>query len=196
MRPLTAATALALGLLLLTGLPAPATAGHLGVSTAVCTYEVGQIDSLQLSAEDPTGLTTDGGINLGGCNWRLEPRHADVPSASVPLEADPDVAQVSIVDDFFGNEVGAFFCNDANDDHTCADENPDEILQFFCGTSPPFQAEADTDGDGRKDFGHHIFVALNGPVWQALECDATTNPVGAVSGGVLDPAGGVFMQYS
>lgn len=213
MRGLSAAAATALGLMMLTGLAGPAAAGHIDPPGAIrATYEVGQVDFLQLSDDGHDygaggvlgAVTQDGAWNIGGVNWRLEPRHTEdnppgQPSLSVALDADPDVAQVSVVDDVWGSGiVGGFFCNDSDDTHTCDDANPDERLVDFCGESPVVTAESDTDGDGRKDFGFHIFVVLAGPVMQVLNCpaDATTNPIGATTGGVLDPAGGIYMTYS
>lgn len=214
MRGRTTAVATVLGLMMLTSLAGPAAAGHIDPPGAVrATYEVGQVDFLQLS-DDGHDYGGEGALctvspedcawNLGGVNWRLEPRHTEgspegQPSVSVALHADPDVAQVSVIDDVWGpGIVGGFFCNDSDDTHTCDDANPDERLVNFCGSTPVVPAEADTDGDGRRDFGFHLFVVLAGPVMQVLNCPehATTNPVGAISGGVLDPAGGIFMTYS
>lgn len=184
--------ALVAGALVLAG---SAAASHLPRQTLRCTYEVGQLDFLQLSDEDHAGVTNDGGINLGGCNHRL-PRHPDILSFSVPFPADPDVLQISLLDDTFGTSVGATFCNDFNNDHTCAEDNPGETNTQFCSSSPIFIPEDDSDGDGRNDFGHHLFVLMNGPVAESLFCNPGQNPVGATTGGVLNPNGGVFYTFT
>lgn len=167
-------------------------ASHLARRTFRCTYEVGNIDQLQLTNEDPLGLTADGGINIGGCNYRLS-EHPPIISASMPLGIMPDVLQIALLDDVFGTNVGAFFCNDTNNDHTCGQkQDAGEQVVEFCGSSPPIEAQIDTDGDGQNDFGHHLFLVLNGPVQQALNCDPASNPVGATTGGVINPNGGAF----
>lgn len=173
-----------------------------GVKTAKlsCSYEVGNIDLLQLSDDgDDFGIdypTDDGAWNLGGCNHRL-PRHPDIFGLSVawPSGQDPIWIDVKVVDDTFGTDIGGYICNDYDNTHTCDDAVDGEKMIFFCGGDSRIEPEVDTDGDGVDDFGDHIFTIVHGPISQAVFCDPTANPVGGTTGGVTDSNGGIHYTY-
>lgn len=172
---------------------------HLPEVTTHCTYEVGTVGTVVgYTHSDPTGATADGFINLGGCSWAFRPQENmySAVTDSMRLDGERTLMQFSIIDDVFGNAVGAAFCVDIDGNAVCGEEGSPDLHAQFCGTSPVFEAPKDTNGDGHKDFGIDAGLWLNGPVDQGMFCDPTVNPVGATSGGILNPNGGIFMMLS
>lgn len=199
----TTGTVLATGLLILSFGVGLAGADH-GQITDQCTYEVGAVGDMSTYTydPDPTGLTEDGTLNWGGCVWWFP--DADPGGESVldpivqprPVDGEHAVLQVAIVDDVFASQLGGRICSDADHDFMCGEDDEGEINDRFCGgSSPVFVSDDDADGDGHPDFGFSVGVFVNGPLNQNLYCGATTtNPVGATTGGVLDPAGGIYLH--
>lgn len=192
----------------LVGAAAPAIADHLDPVTARCTYEVPEPQTAftpQFATDDPTGLSEDGAINKGVCAFHTPDTDPGESSGLGPvhillngittIDGQYSVAQASIVDDVYGSAVGGAVCADFNHDHLCGDPDEGEPLETFCGTSPTITVGQDTDGDGHDDFGWGLVVGVNGPFWQALNCDATAAPA-STTGGVMDPAGGIFVTVS
>lgn len=192
--------AIAVALLMIGTFVAPLAAAEIKTGQVSCTYEVGNIDLLQLSDDgDDFGLdypTDDGSIGLGGCNHRL-PRHPEIFGLSIawPQNQDPISIDVKVVDDTFGTNVGGYICNDYDNTHTCDDSVQGEKMIFFCQGTAHIDPEVDTDEDGFDDFGDHIFTIVNGPVSQAVFCDPVQNPVGGTTGGVTDADGGIHYTY-
>lgn len=185
-------------------------AGHLDTFKAHCTYEVGELEpnvgfTIDYAMDDPTGLTRDGSINDTVCafhtpdsdpgeNSDLGPFHFAL-SGVTTIDGQYSQAQASIVDDVFGPAIGGAMCADFNHDHICGDPDEGEPATTFCGTSPTIKVGQDTDGDGHDDFGWGLVVGVNGYVGQALNCNSVEAPT-STSGGVLDPAGGMFVTVS
>lgn len=201
--------AVAAGLLLvavaLSAAAGPARATHQDDLVSRCTYESGGTDFWAISASDPTGLTEDDDIAIGGCAWTFPdadpgggegPPLTDITGTGLIVSGEYSQAQASVVDDIFGTEVGAIIASDADHDGGFGDEEKGEFSETFCGQSPVFTSDIDHDGDGHPDLAFQIAVFLNGPYGQALNCDAAANPVGATTGGILDPSGGIFMTLS
>lgn len=126
----------------------------------------------------------------------------DHPMADVVLGGEwHGVAQLSVVDDLWGPGVviGGFICNDGNDNGICGETEKGEVAEEFCGGdagSPGGLATStkDWDGDGHADYGARLVITVYGPVRQTLSC-GTGGPTmvpGATTGGILDPAGGLF----
>lgn len=203
------ATAIPIGLLVaaatLGALAGPAQAPHQPELVSRCTYESGGMDFWAVSASDPAGLTEDGDVAIGGCAWTFpdaDPGGADGPpltdltGTGLIVSGEYSEAQASLVDDVFGPEVGADLASDADHDGGFGDPEKGEFSATFCTQSPVFTSDIDHDGDGHPDLAFQIAVFLNGPYAQALNCDPVANPVGATTGGILDPAGGIFMTLS
>lgn len=199
----------ALGFLVsLVGAAAPGMADHLDPVTARCTYEIPEPQTQftpQFATDDPTGATDDGAINKGVCAFHtpasdpgegsdLGPAHVLLNGVTT-IEGQYSVAQASVVDDVYGNAVGGALCADFNHDHLCGDPEEGEPLTTFCGTSPPITVGQDSDDNDHDDFGWGLVVGVNGPVWQALNCDPVAAPA-STTGGVMDPAGGIFVTVS
>lgn len=127
---------------------------------------------------DPTGQTQDDSIDLGGVQIFAE----DVPVGV-------DTVQASVVDDVWGaGVVAGFLCTEENGDNICGDTEAGEVQQNFCGQSevmdiPPAPNWEKVD----------VFVSF--PVWQVEHCDPTAAPTGATSGGVANPAAGIFITF-
>lgn len=177
-----------------------AAASHATEKTVRCTYEVGSTgDIWENTIEDPAGVTQDGYISWGGCGWEfVDTDTGDYPVFSQFRDVTGEYTslQLAIVDDVFGSTVGGFACGDVDSNYVCGEDDKNEIVAQFCGTSPTFTAVGDADGDGHEDFGGFMGTFVNGPYRQAMNCDATEAPTGATSGGVLDPAGGIFMTLA
>lgn len=178
-----------------------ASGGHLLAKVDRCTYEVGPGWHLEYTTADPTGLTSDGTLNQGGCLWEFSDSAQSPPSSAIegqrPVTGEYSRFQLSVVDDVFSSQLGATACMDIDNDRICGESSEGEVGFSFCGTSGVHGAEiGDTDGDGHADLGSNLMVFLNGPRRQALNCDAVANPVGGTSGGVLDPAGGLYLTLS
>lgn len=190
----TTTLALFFGLLVLAS-ASPVQAGHNPEITAHCTYEFGTSFGAW-SFNDPTGLTPDGGLNVGGCMFEF---HANDPwtdiEEGIPVDGEYTILQVAVVDDIFSTAIGGSICNDVNGDLVCGAADENEISTSFCGTSEVHEALVDTNGDGHKDFGNYGTTFLNRPVGQALNCDPVAGPA-ATTGGILDPAGGIFMSLA
>lgn len=201
-RPLAAAVGtVLLASLVVAGMAPPAAATHLPNKVDRCTYEVGPGYHLEYTTDDPTGLTSDGTLNQGGCLWEFSDSAQSPPTSAI--EGQREVSgeysrfQLALVDDVFGPELGASACMDIDNNRICGEDEKGEIGFTFCGTSGVHGDEiGDTDGDGHPDLGSNLMLFLNGPRRQALNCDATANPVGATTGGILDPAGGIFLTLS
>lgn len=197
------ATAFLLVVAAITAVAAPARAPHRPELVSRCVYEVGTTVFVGVSVSDPTGLTEDENVNVGGCGWTFpdadpggEDPLTDVVGGNLVVRGEYSQAQASVTDDIFGPAVGADIASDADHDHTFGEEDEDEFRVSFCGTSPLFTSDVDHDGDGHPDLAFELALFLNGPVRQALNCDPFANPVGATTGGILDPAGGVFMTLA
>lgn len=180
---------------------APSAATHLETKVARCTYEVGTVSGhLEYTTDDPTGLTSDGYVNQGGCLWEFSATAEDPPSSAiegqVPVDGEYGSFQLSVVDDVFGPALGARACLDVDNNRICGEDEKGEVSFSFCGTSPVIEPELDTDGNDHPDLGSNLMVFLNGPHHQALDCDPTVNPWGGTTGGILDPAGGLFLTLS
>lgn len=165
--------------LVIASLLAPAAAaGHGGDPVIVHrTYEEAHHNFAILTGfrfEDPTGLTADGTIDLGGAVIFPE----DVPDGV-------NTVQASIVDDIWGpGAVAGWLCVDVNGDSIC-DPEDDEPSLFFCGDSVVVDIPAAPGWN-------FINIIVAGSFTQALICDITAAPTGGTHGGVLDPAGGIF----
>lgn len=126
---------------------------------------------------DPAGQTQDGSIDVGGAVVRS----GDVPDGVRSLQTD-------IVDDVFGADaVGGLVCNDRDGDLICGETADGELRANFCGTTPPLTIPPPRDW-------HAVVVFVNGPVAQTIDCDAAAAPT-ATTGGVLDPAAGIFLAF-
>lgn len=171
-------------------------ADHNATFTSHCTYEVGVGDPNWLTMEDPTGLTSDGKINFNGCNFEFLASGGSEPApGDILVEGEYTELQVSIVDDVFGTQLGAWVGQDADDNGVNGEDEKGEISKVFCGgSSRVFVSEKDWDGDGHADFGAEMVVLTNGPFRQVYWCGSTANPVGATTGGVLNPAGGIYLS--
>lgn len=195
---------------LLVGATGTVSADHLPEVTAHCTYEVGEWDppaliTIDYAAPDPTGLTADGAINDTVCvfhtpdsdpgeNSNLGPIHFFLDGV-ITIDGQYSVAQTSIVDDVFGSAIGGAMCADFNHDHICGSADDGEPANSFCGTSPAVAVGHDTDGNGHADFGWGLVVGVNGWYDQVLNCDPVAAPQ-STTGGVLDPAGGIYVTVS
>lgn len=194
------------------GAVGPAAADDREPVTGQCTYEV--VDpavsyTTNFAIEDPTGLTSDGALNKAICGFHFpdsdpgenadwepfEDEFHNVVSGVYTFSGQYSQAQASVVDDVFGREVGGLVCADLDHDHICGNQEDGEPLHRFCGTSPVVEPGADTDGDGHGDLGWGLFVAVNDWYHQTLSCDPFTAPQ-STTGGVLDPAGGIFVTVS
>lgn len=185
-----------------------AAAGHLDQTTARCTYEVGEVEpgvlSADFAADDPLGLTADGAVNKTVCAFhtpdsdpgessQLGPAHVLLDGV-ITIDGQYGQVQASIVDDVWGSgALGGSIFADLNHDHMSGLDG--EPVHSFCGTSPVLELGQDTDGDGHADFGWGVVVSVNGYVSQALNCDPVEAPT-STTGGVLDPAGGIFVTVS
>lgn len=179
----------------------PAAATHLPTKVARCTYEVGTVSGhLEYTTADPTGLTDDGYVNQGGCLWEFAATAQAPPSSAiegqVPVDGEYSSFQLAVVDDVFGPALGANACLDVDNDRICGEDDEGEVSFAFCGTSPVIEPEIDSDGNGHQDLGSNLMVFLNGPHHQVTNCDPSANPYGGTTGGVLDPAGGLFLTLS
>lgn len=163
-----------------------ASAGHGGDPVTLrATYEVGPLPGVWtcipgslLDGCDPTGLSQDGSIDAGGARWFPD----EVPEGV-------DVVQASIVDDVWGaNVIAANLFTCAGGNAICGDEEQGEVSVIFCGTSPPVDIPAAPAWE-------QVGVFLGYAVWQYTVCDFTDAPTGATTGGVLDPAGGIFVTF-
>lgn len=186
----------------------------------ICTYEVGltgdhwenTIDNSPVPGFDDVvdTATSDGTFSWGGCLWVF-------PDSENPANAPPDAEfwnmveqgrpvdgeyfslQVSIVDDVWGaGTVGGTACSDADNNYVCGEEEKGEFIERFCnGESSVFSHAGDNDDDGHPDFGFGVAIFVMGPRRQTLECSVIgPEQVGGVSGGTLDPAGGIFLTLS
>lgn len=182
-------------ILVLVSLGAAASA-HNGSTAVTCSYEL-SIDDRPRTIEDPTGLTTDERLDLGGCTWMF-PASGGEPD---PMEDTRTVdkewnrAEPAIVDDVWGIGVGGVVCNDGDGDGVCGELHEDEQVAAFCSSPALLTSEKDWDGDGHDDFGASLRVEVNGPLRQALQCEPQTAPTGT-SGGLLNPAAGIFVTLS
>lgn len=196
-------TAVVIAITMLAGAAAPATAGHADPTTSRATYEVGLVgDRSVASFEDPAGATADGRLQWGGALF-LFPEHRTCQPCRPLSLGDPVVvpggdhaaADLAVVDDAFGTDVGIHACQDIDADGSCGGPHEPEV--DACG--PPFApitSSTDHDGDGHDDLGMVIVVWVNGPVSQAIECGSTSNPVGGTTGGVVSAAGGIYLTAS
>lgn len=144
--------------------------------TGFVTGQVGEPDC------DPTGTTQDGSIDLGGFVVTRDEDDATMDDISA--------VTISIVDDVWGpGVVSGSAGTDEDDDNIAGEEDEGEARVDFCGDSAPM----DVSG------AHSDWVAIAGFVWggvkQALDCDITAAS-GGTSGGVLDPAAGVFVTFA
>lgn len=182
-------------------------AGHQPTFTSRCTYELGWSPfRMAIASEDHVGLTSDDDISWGGCAWTFPdadpgysgtgPPLTDSTGKGIIVEGEYSQAQVTVVDDIFGSQVGALIATDVDHDGQFGDEDKGEISTSFCGASPVFDSDNDADGDGHPDLAFQMAVFLNDAFYQVSECDPTANPVGATSGGILNPHGGMYMKLA
>lgn len=174
---------------------APAGADHAPRKAVQCTYESNIPSVTGWQGNDPVGVTSDGYLSAGLC-YLIFPETKPISSFptydALKIDGEYTVAQASIVDDVWGsNTVGGHLMTDPDADNMTGEEDEGEFNEPFCGTSPSFEARHDNDGDGHKDFGGTVEIWINGPVNQAIDCDPT-----AVSGGILNPAGGVYLALA
>lgn len=211
-----ASVALVVGVAVLVAAAGSVSASHLPEVTARCTYESGMnMNQIGMAAEDPTGLTSDGAINKDVCLFEFpetdpgpppitsDPREVvrelireTFTAGSITVSGQYSQAQASIVDDLFGaGTVGGVVAADFDHNTVFGEDDKGEPSTTFCGTSSMLETGNDTDGDGHPDFGWAVAVFTNGPVRQVLNCDAVQAPT-ATTGGVLDPAGGIYLTVS
>lgn len=127
---------------------------------------------------DPAGVTDDGNFQTGGAKWFGE----DLPVGV-------DAVQVSVVDDVWGaGVIGASLATDVDDNSIYGEEEQGEVAVQFCGNSPVVDL-IPTPGWAA------LIVFVGQPYRQYLNCDPLDAPTGATTGGVLDPAGGVFGTF-
>lgn len=195
-------------------------ATHEDPKTDQCTYEVGvtgdnwenTIDNSPVPGFDDVVdiVTADGTFSWGGCLWWFPdsenpdnaPEDAELWNMieqGREVDGEYNSLQISVVDDIWGaGTVGGFGCSDSDNNYVCGETDKGEFRESFCnGQSSVFTHEADNDGDGHPDFGFGVAVFVNGPRSQTLGCEVVgPEAVGAVSGGVLDPAGGIYLALS
>lgn len=209
----TMAAVLLTGALLTIGFGAgTAVATHDPVQVHTCTYEVGPGSNAEYSYGGNEGqgdvpLTSDGSFNYMGCQWEFpdsspcEGRPLDEScyrtwEGGPAVEGEYAAVQVSIVDDVWGaGVVGGIACMDVDVDYVCGDESKGELGATFCGTGPVFESTTDTNGNGHNDLGGRFLVILSGVAFQSFDCSDNPEKFG-ISGGVLDPAGGIFLTFS
>lgn len=125
---------------------------------------------------DPTGQTQDGSIDASVV-W-YEKAAGDLP-------AGVDAVQASVIDDIFGpGIIGGHICTDEGGDGNDICGEAHETNEAFCGQSSVVDIPRIWQAVG---------VFLGGPVRQTLSCDPTQGI--ATSGGVLNPAGGVYLIF-
>lgn len=169
-------------LLAIVGLLSPSAAGAAAL-TFHDTYEAPPIGVATLQHPDRVGVTSDGRFNAGRVTKTIEIQNV----SGNPVDGLEATLQAAIVDDLFGaGVIGGEFCvNLDQDDYNCDGE---ERQGTFCGSSPAHEVMLKA---GRTE----IDVWVNGVFFQATAgCDDVTSPSGptATTGGVLNPAGGVF----
>lgn len=190
-----------------------AVANHRPTATAHCTYESGaDMGQFGMAAEDPVGVTQDGAINKDVCLFEFpdtdpgpppitdDPREIirellreTLTAGAITLDGQYATAQATIVDDVFGTEVGGSVAADFDHNTVFGEEDKGEPSASFCGgVSPVLEANHDTDDNGHDDFGWAVAVFTNGPIDQATNCDPTAAPT-ATTGGIFNPAGGIYM---
>lgn len=129
---------------------------------------------------DHTGLTQDEEINVGGVVFTIK------VDGEEPVEVS---LQGEIVDDLFGPDaVGGEFCVDLNQDGWMCDGDAGERSGPFCGSSPPVPFRL-APGVTK------VLVFLHAADFQVRKCDPAAAPT-ATTGGVLDPAGGIFLTVA
>lgn len=183
-------------------------AGHAPRKSFNCTYEVGPGSNLEYSyggndrqGSEPTGLTQDGSINYMGCQWEFpdsKPSGADYRTWEGGPQVSGEYSQVqtTIVDDIWGpGVVGGISCMDVDVDYVCGDPDKGELGATFCGTSPIFASQTDTNGNGHDDLGGRFLTILSGVAFQSFDCPGDPEKFG-ISGGVLNPNAGIFLTFS
>lgn len=186
--------------LLLAAAAAPTVAAtHNPTLTSQCTYELGVHDYNGAELEDPIGLTSDGSLNWNQCFWHFpdstpgenQPLGPLITSGKTVISGEYSTAQAVIVDDVWGSGlVGGSIAVDYDGNYGFGEEG--EPLFNFCGTSPTFSADRDSDGDGHDDFGWGMLVHVFGTLFQTMNCDPVQAPTGT-TGGILNPHGGAYV---
>lgn len=129
---------------------------------------------------DPLGIMQDEEINVGGVVF------------AVLVQGPHDVTvsfQPAIVDDIFGSgTVGGEICVDVNQNGRSCESDYGERLGGFCG-------EGSKEDRLLRPGLTRVVVFINGPYFQAKDCEPSEAP-SATSGGVLDPAGGVYLTVT
>lgn len=127
---------------------------------------------------DPTGATPDGSVDLGGFVWTPE----DLPTGT-------DAVQVTVCDDVWGCEaVGGRVCVDVNAHNVCGETHAHEPYVPFCGGGSPVVSLPSGSSFGA------VVLFLNGPEEQNTRCFPDA-PAGATTGGIVDPAAGVYASF-
>lgn len=215
--------AILLGALVVVGFGAvgSAAAAHSPDVTDVCTYEFGLTGDTWENTIDDTPeqdvvddvvdtVTNDGTFNWGGCLWWFPdsgnpdnaPADAEVwnmVEQGRNVDGEYNTVQVSVVDDVHGaGTIGAHVCSDVDNNYVACETDKGEFDASFCdGNSAVLSHDGDADDDGHSDFGFGFVVFLNGPLAQTMDCsESDVSAVGAISGGVLDPAAGIFLTLS
>lgn len=135
--------------------------------------------------------TNDGWCDIGGTEFFCNPPEGSIDDAREP-GCDFTLAQVSIVDDLWGaGVVVGIVATDVNGNHITGEEDEGEVSETFCGDSSSFDIP-DLEGPNYAS----IAIFLPGPDAQATNCDPAAAPTGATTGGILDPAGGIFVTLS
>lgn len=161
----------------------PVQAGHGGDPLTVHkTYEEAVHNTAGLilvqQFDDPTGQTQDGTLHLGGAGF--------YPEDVVP---GVDSVQASIVDDVYGaGTVVGWITSDENGNNIGGEEEHGEVSVFFCGQSQPVSIPPSPDW-------YFIIIGVGGEIHQALICNPAAAPTGGTSGGVLNPAGGIYATF-
>lgn len=170
-------------------------AGTAGASTLTlhATYEITPFTMTGLvdTQPDPVGVTPDGYWDLNGVLFscpQVQGSYVVVEDSNHDGCGTWNELQAMIVDDVWGsNAVFGMVCVDGNGDFICED-TPAEPKSFFCGTSPVIDFEPYEEGS--------ITVWLGGTTGQAMYCDPGDAPTGAETGGILNPAGGVYITLT
>lgn len=124
---------------------------------------------------DPSGATEDGSVDVGG--------------VVIPADGTADGAtevQVRIVDDVWGaGAVAGYVCALGFAHDSCAEQQSG--FELFCGESSPVSPHT---GEIKE-----VHVTVLGTWWQVVACDPAMAPTGGTSGGVINPAAGIYAEF-
>jgi hypothetical protein len=133
----------------------------------------------QVATFDGCPLGTDGHLDVGGVLYDggRSPNHArngGNPDRDLPLGVFDETVYIN--DLVFGQNVGGFYCTDANGNRLCGEPGVEgEFAVLFCGhTKIPGQI------DTSKFFYSAYYVV--GPLFQGRDCPQGGNPIGGTTG--------------